>query len=91
MTTGRRKAHRRAATTGNIGDGSLDDCSLVIIVFSCSSQKRSQKLEPEIEIIAASQAKQVKIVVMGAESTGKTGKFLTLDHDTLNIRVLDGT
>ena len=27
-----------------------------------------------IEIIAASQAKQVKIVVMGAEETGKTGK-----------------
>ena len=26
-----------------------------------------------IELIAASQAKQVKIVVMGAESTGKTG------------------
>ena len=29
-----------------------------------------------IEIIAASQAKQVKIVVMGAEETGKTGKTL---------------
>ena len=28
-----------------------------------------------IEIIAASQAKQVKIVVMGAEETGKTGSF----------------
>ena len=29
-----------------------------------------------IEIIAASQAKQVKIVVMGAEETGKTGKII---------------
>ena len=36
-----------------------------------------------IEIIAASQAKQVKIVVMGAEETGKTGKNYSLIYRLL--------
>ena len=44
-----------------------------------------------IEIIAASQAKQVKIVVMGAEETGKTGKNYSLIYRlliSLNVNLL---
>ena len=39
-----------------------------------------------IELIAASQAKHVKIVVMGAGSTGKTGIFLAL-RVTINLKL----
>ena len=53
-------------------------CHFFTLVFGFSYiESRSRAATTgNIEIIAASQAKQVKIVVMGAEETGKTGRII---------------